>query len=190
MADIVKRDGEEDNFDNSRTKSETHKVFQNDPLKLLSYVHKRVEVYTSDKKCHSGWVKTIDPVSENIVLVHFEGDIPVSLTMVMGHTVESINIVNDQPIFKAMLDKLFLPKTIEVSTEELLRQKMKLKTWLNKNRIPVEDTNNNSGNLTVANALVIKPPYGVDQCFSNNEIILGKIQGLIKALPNDLEEWD
>ncbi|XP_076367807.1 gem-associated protein 6-like [Tachypleus tridentatus] len=142
------------------------------------------------KKCHSGWVKTIDPVSENIVLVHFEGDIPVSLTMVMGHTVESINIVNDQPIFKAMLDKLFLPKTMEVSTEELLRQKMKLKTWLNKNRIPVEDTNNNSGNLTVANALVIKPPYGVDQCFSNNEIILGKIQGLIKALPNDLEEWD
>ena len=43
--------------------------------------------------------------------------------------------------------------------------------------------------LTLADALVIHPPYGEDNCFSTNEIILGKIQGLIKNMPAGQEQW-
>jgi gem associated protein 6 len=55
-----------------------------------------------------------------------------------------------------------------------------------KNRLPVEI---NGELLNVAEALVIQPPYGSENCVSTNEIILGKIQGLIKNMPADQDEW-
>lgn len=49
-------------------KGQSHKVFTGDPLHQHSLIHRRVSVTTADLKEHTGWVYTIDPVSERFVL--------------------------------------------------------------------------------------------------------------------------
>lgn len=85
---------------------------------------------------------------------------------------------------------MFRPPEVEaLSEEELEKRKNVLKSWLLKNRLPVQVAGNNGELLSISDALFIEPPYGVENCRSTNEIILGRIQGLIKNMPSDQEEW-
>ena len=60
-------------------------------------------------------------------------------------------------------------------------KKNRVKDWLTANRIPVEVSGINSDVIEVAGkALIIKPPYDVENCFSLNEIILKKVQQLLR----------
>ena len=78
---------------------------------------------------------------------------------------------------------------LSLSEEDLQKKQFQLKCWLLKNRLPIEVGGAKGELLTLADALVIHPPYGADNCYSTNEIILGKIQGLIKNMPADQEDW-
>ena len=39
--------------------------------------------------------------------------------------------------------------------------------------------------LSISDALYIEPPYSVESCRSTNEIVLGRVQGLIKNMPEN-----
>ena len=90
----------------------------------------------------------------------------------------------------SVLDNLFKTHADEkLSPEELKEKQSKLKSWLLKNRIPVTVSGENSELLVVADVLTVEPPYESRNCQSTNEIILGRIQGLIASMPKDVHQW-
>lgn len=170
-----------------------HPIFTTDPAEWIQYLYKEVCVTTELGSSHTGWVYTVDPVSQSVVLVRFGPDEETkpTLEVVLGHAIQSIVVLDDNVNKnKHRLEYLFRPKKADVLSPEEMKQKQeKLKLWLLKNRLPVKVTGNNSELLSVTDALVIEPPYEYDNCQSTNEIILGRIQGLIKNMPKDVEDW-
>ena len=175
----------------SGTDSEDHVIFKTDPIEWLQYVHKEVFVSTFRGTSHRGWVYTIDPVSQTIALVQFPGRNEIELEMVMGHAVTSIMVMDDNTEkHKKTLEKLFqAAEAKSISPEELKNRRAMVKSWLLKNRIPVSLTGENNDVLCISDALFIEPPYGAQNCRSTNEIILGRVQGLIKNMPPDVKDW-
>ncbi|XP_052815931.1 gem-associated protein 6-like [Mya arenaria] len=167
-----------------------HPIFTKDPEEWMQFVYKKVSLVTDDGVEHVGLVYTVDPVSETFVLVNFDGE-DVKVNIVVGHCVKAVSVlIEDSEMYKQRLDRLFRPIAASKMTEEEIRnQQTVVRMWLLKNRLPVEVSGPQGENLSVAEALVIQPPYGPDNCVSNNEIILGKIQGLIKNMPSDQHEW-
>ena len=171
-----------------------HPIFLTDPSEWMNYVGKEVCVTVETGDSHTGWVYTVDPVSQSVALVRFndtDNDDTVTLKVVMGHGIQSIVILDENSMkHKAELDALFKPREVlTASPEELKNQQDRLKSWLLKNRIPVEVSGDNSELLFISDALTIEPPYTKDSCRSTNQIILGRVQGLISNMPNDVEDW-
>jgi len=166
----------------------SHYIFENNPLELKEYVYKEVCVEGVDEKKVEGWVHTVDPVSGSICLATFENDKCTELNVIMGSSVKSITVINeDTETHRAHLDQLTASNEPEISEKELQIRKDRVKLWLSKNRIPFQE--DSEGKLNIMDALTLEPPYQPNSCSSANAIVLGKIQGLIKAMPADLEEW-
>ncbi|KAH9503972.1 Gem (Nuclear organelle) associated protein 6 [Bulinus truncatus] len=162
-----------------------HPIFTKDPKEWLKYVNSHVEAMTEDGQKHSGYVFTIDPVSESIVLLtQLSADNPtnISVKLLMGSSVRSIEMkAQDSGFNQSFFDSLFRPAMENNFSESELHSKLlNLKSWLEQNRIPVSVTGDK---LTVADALTIHPPYTLDCCLSTNEIILARIQGLMRNMP-------
>ena len=175
------------------TSDELHPIFKKDPEEWMKYVHKEVCVSTTQGAEHTGWVYTIDPVSETVVLVQFDntGENQTKLEMIIGHAVQSIRVLNDDvEAHREELEKLFQTEgMLSLTPEELQKKRQLVKSWLLKNRMPVEVSGSNGEVLSISDALFIEPPYGPQNCRSTNEIILGRIQGLLKNMPSDVEDW-
>ncbi|XP_076458197.1 gem-associated protein 6-like [Babylonia areolata] len=167
-----------------------HPIFVHDPEEWMQYVYKKVSVVTSDGSEHEGWVYTIDPVSQSIVLVQFVEE-RTQLSIILRDAVNKTTILAESnPSIKEKLDALFhATDELKLSDEDVKAKKLRLKSWLEKNRLPVEMTGSHEEVLTISGALTIQPPYSVNDCHSTNEIILGRIQGLIKNMPEDHEQW-
>lgn len=170
---------------------DAHPIFNHDPGEWMQYVNREVCVSTEKDKTYSGWVYTIDPVSHSVVLANFDNDDKIKMTVVMGHTIQNFVVINDNSDkHKSELERLFKSKEmLDASPEELKKKQEKLKSWLLKNRIPVRMSDMDSEQLTIADALTIDPPYEAENCCSTNEIILGRVQGLIKNMPANVEDW-
>ena len=166
-------------------------IFTTDPSEWMQYVYKEVCVTTKTGALYTGRVYTVDPVSQAIVLANFDGQTLIQYVAVMGHAIESIAIMDDNiEKYKDTLDCLFRSKDdVLLGPEELDQKKEKLRLWLLKNRIPVVISGENSEILMVSDVLSIEPPYGIDDCQSTNEIVLGRIQGLVTSMPKDAHQW-
>lgn len=161
-----------------------------DPLLLMSYVHKLVRVETTEGNVLAGYVKTVDPISESIVLVLFEDEKPKVLHVVMGHAVKSVTVVTDaSPAEKEQLEKLFMPTQHTLSAEELRQRKEKVRSWMCVNRIPVTESSQEPGTLVIAGSVRLLPPYGPDDFQCTNSLVLGKIRGIVSLMPADVESW-
>lgn len=168
--------------------NEIHPIFTKDPEEWMQYVYKKVSILLDDGEEKCGYVYTIDPVSETLVVVNFSEDDQPIIDLVMQPAISSVTVLSeDVEVNKHKLDNLFRPAGHnKLAEEDVSRRQVSVKSWLQKNRLPVEV----SGEiLTVAEALVIQPPYQAENCICTNEIILGKIQGLIKNMPADQDSW-
>ncbi|KAI4546951.1 hypothetical protein R6Z07F_004294 [Ovis aries] len=152
------------------------------PLEWQDYTYKAVSVTASDKE-YKGWVLTTDPVSANIVLVNFLEDGSMSVTGIMGHAVQTVEIVNEgDHSMREKLMHLFMSGDCKAySPEDLEKRKNSLKKWLEKNHIPITEQRDSQKTLCVAGVLTIDPPYGPENCNSSNEIILSRVQDLIQG---------
>ena len=170
---------------------EEHPIFTIDPATWTSYLHKEVLVTVTTGQKYTGRVYTIDPVSQSIALMRCgTGDSNVDVEIIMGHSVKGIDVIDDNvKDYETVMNALFKPKQESLSVSEMKEKQKKLKSWFLKNRLPVTETGENSEILSISDAVTIQPPYEEENCFSTNEIILGKIQGLIKTMPNDIDEW-
>ncbi|KAK6187958.1 hypothetical protein SNE40_005874 [Patella caerulea] len=164
-----------------------HPIFKTDPDEWIQLLYKQVSIVTDDGVEHTGWVYTIDPVSQSYVLAKFSKD-NADLEIILGHAVTKLTIINnDSEVHREKLDMLFKPEAaLKMSPEEIKKRQLLLKSWLEKNRLPVVVSGDE---LSISDALTIHPPYNPDDCFSSNEIILGRIQGLIKNMPPNHDKW-
>ncbi|XP_062869241.1 gem-associated protein 6 [Trichomycterus rosablanca] len=150
------------------------------PQDWMKYVNQEVRVTAQDKQQYEGWVFTVDPVSASVVLVTFQGKEGASVKVVLGHAVKEVQLLRagDEDTERKM-KSLFIPNVIKnFSSEELEESKKSLHAWLEKNLIPVTDEGDV---LRVANVLTISAPYEAEQCSSSNEIILARVQSLVKS---------
>ena len=170
-----------------------HPIFRIPPSEWLQYIYKEISVTSSDGETHAGRCYTIDPVSQSIVLAKFDGDELYGLKMITGHAVANIAVLDeDTETFRGRLDALFKPSAqshAKHSASELRAKRDRLKQWLQKNFIPVEVSGEGGRLLDVSGVLTVAPPYDADSCQCANEVVLGKVQGLIKSLPSDLDTW-
>ncbi|KAM6298260.1 gem-associated protein 6 [Aegotheles albertisi] len=153
------------------------------PLEWEAYVNKMVRVAVIEKHEYEGWVLTVDPVSASIVLATFLENEKVSISFVLGHAVQGVEILEEgDDEMKQRLSSIFAPEESKAySPEELERRKNNLKTWLETNHIPVTEQGDSGRTLCVAGVLTIDPPYGPEACSSSNEIILSRVQGLVQG---------
>lgn len=173
--------------------ADLHPIFMRDPTDWIKWVDHEVQVSTEDGEVHVGHVYTVDPVSESIVLINhadvsLEASPRMSLKLLMGASVTDVKLISDgTEAVKHRFNHLFRPAVDTIlNDEELNRRKMNLKSWLEKNRLPVALGGTGWQYLTVADALTIQPPYTEDSCISTNEIVLSRIQGLIKNMPDEM----
>lgn len=153
------------------------------PLEWEDYVYKEVRVVAGEKTEYKGWLLTTDPVSANIVLVTFLEDGSLSVTGVMGHSVQTVEVVSEgDPRVREKLMRLFASGDCEgYSPEDLEKRKNSLKKWLEQNHIPVTEQGDALRTLCVAGVLTVDPPYAPENCSSSNEIILSRIRDLIQG---------
>ncbi|KAM6271934.1 gem-associated protein 6 isoform 2-T2 [Spheniscus humboldti] len=111
------------------------------PLDWETYVNKMVKVAAIEKHEYEGWVLTVDPVSASIVLATFLENEKVSISVVLGHAVQEVEILKEgDDEMKQRLSCIFAPEESKAySPEELEKRKNKLKTWLETNHIPVTE---------------------------------------------------
>lgn len=109
------------------------------------------------------------------------------ISAILGHAVQDVEVLTEaDEVMKEKLAHLFVPEESQTySKEELEKKKNSLKTWLEKNHIPVKEQGESQTTLCVAGMLTIDPPYRPEDCNSSNEIILSRIQGLIQGYLTD-----
>lgn len=153
------------------------------PLDWETYVNKLVKVVAVEKHEYEGWVLTVDPVSASIVLATFPENEKGTLSFIMGHAVQEVEILQEgDSDMKQRLARICAPEEGQAySPEELEKRKNALKTWLETNHIPVGEQGEQGRTLSVAGVLTIDPPYGPEQCSSTNEIILSRVQDLVRG---------
>ncbi|NXA86557.1 GEMI6 protein, partial [Melanocharis versteri] len=153
------------------------------PLDWETYVDKLVRVVAVEKQEYEGWCLTVDPVSASIVLAMLPENEKGSLSFVMGHAIQEVEILQEADSdMKQRLARISAPEESQAySPEELDQRKNALKTWLETNHIPVGEQGELGRTLSVAGVLTIDPPYSPEQCSSTNEIILSRVQGLVQG---------
>ncbi|TRY82630.1 hypothetical protein DNTS_032575 [Danionella cerebrum] len=158
------------------------------PRQWHEFVNKEVCVTARDQHSYTGHVFTVDPVSASVVLVSPAGPERPSVTMVLGHAVQEVQVLSagtEEAL--SCMKHLFTPgHTATFSAEELGARRESLCAWLQKNRVPVHEEGEM---LRVADTLTINAPYGPGDCTCNNEIILARVQSLIQShSTHDLEK--
>lgn len=120
----------------------------------------------------------------SIVLVALENGKVSSLEVIFGKSIKKCTLLADcSEQENNLLDQLFKhQEVVKRNADEINKEKDDLKQWLLQNRVPVEEDEN--GVLRMSDVLFINPPYGKQDCFSTNEIVLSKIHKLIDSVPS------
>ncbi|NWT61027.1 GEMI6 protein, partial [Erythrocercus mccallii] len=123
------------------------------------------------------------PFLDSIVLATFPENEKGSLSFIMGHAVQKVEVLQEgDGDMKQRLAGILAPQQSQAySPEELEERKNALKAWLETNHIPVCEQGELGRTLSVAGVLTIEPPYGPEQCSSTNEIILARVQALLQG---------
>ncbi|ELU02772.1 hypothetical protein CAPTEDRAFT_164594 [Capitella teleta] len=169
----------------------SHATLEQNLHEWMSLINRSVNVKTNKGDSYAGYVYTVDPVSQSVVLVRLSDDSRevASLKVVFGHAVESIaadeaakSLTAEE---KEFLEKLFKPEEIVHDQESVLEHRGKLWKWLVDNKVPVNLTIDFDGAecLNISDALLIRPPYTSNDCQCANVIMLSKVQTLIANMP-------
>ncbi|XP_071487037.1 gem-associated protein 6-like [Diadema antillarum] len=112
-----------------------------------------------------------------------DGQIP--LTVILGQEISHVHILDeDIDKHRISLDQLFHCQSHEpsLSKEEISAKKQKLKEWLELHRVPVTVSGKDGELLNVSQVLTIEPPYSAENCVCTNEIILARVQALVRNM--------
>jgi len=100
------------------------------------------------------------------------------LEILMGSAVQSIDVCLDE---RAADVSRLLPSTNSASDPGMSAGAVK--GWLLKNRVSFEEGSN--GLLIVAGAVTMRPPYNLDMCTGDNELVVDRVRNVLKNMPKD-----
>ena len=156
---------------------------------LREFTSKKISILLSDSSRKEGWVHAVDPVTRTVVLEEEnEGsrtENSKKLTFVLGHAISRVVVQkevdsSEGPRYQ-LTDFTGAENSIEYSKEQLVKRKEELIDWLTRNSVPVTECSENSPMVSVMGVLFVEAPYDPDCCICSNEIILDRIQKLIRA---------
>lgn len=112
-----------------------------------------------------------------------------SVCVVMGHAVEEVELLQDAGGETGEHIWSFLNPTppCSLDAKQTRRKRVAVCSWLRKNRIPVEEVEEE---VRVAGVLTIKAPYRSEDCSSSNQVILDRVQRLLRAHQEHAEAQD
>ncbi|KAM6940412.1 gem-associated protein 6 [Xenentodon cancila] len=152
------------------------------PLQWLRFVDAQVKVKVAAGEEHRGWLLSVDPVSASMVLVTFQ-ESGSSVRVVMGHAVEDVELLQavDEEIAERLRTFFLSSAAPPLDPQELKTRREAVRKWLQDNLVPVEEEDDE---LRVAGVLTVLAPYRPEDCCSANQIILDRIQRLIRIRPD------
>lgn len=154
----------------------------------MKYV--RVELATGPQL--EGWQYCRDPETESIVLVTFDATFTKLIdTSVANGThikaVTELDLPQGAPehleALVKLADDVFRPtvKHDGADAEQLAQKRQAVMDWLSgKNRL---DCQLKDDVIVLMNVVEILPPYTVDSCQSNNEVVLDRVRHLLSQMP-------
>ncbi|XP_064119286.1 gem-associated protein 6-like isoform X2 [Macrobrachium nipponense] len=163
--------------------TDKHKIFTNDPVRQRALIHTRVEVTTTNKQTHIGWVYTVDPVSESAILVELGDENTAEVKFLSGYNISDITVIEDKPPpgLADTIDNLFRKKQVHYSSREIVERRESLCVWLAGNRVPY--TIRDDLSIEVLQTAVIAPPYEPGSIQCTNEVVLDKVMKLVQQMP-------
>nr|CAH7759822.1 unnamed protein product [Callosobruchus chinensis] len=153
-------------------------LFNSDPIYMKSLIGKEIEVRTVSKKVYKGLVYVIDPIFKTVVLhCNRISENEHETVLILYHAIESLSLISDE------VDQRYLQTPVETISSNITR-KESLKKWLQHMQINVEE----SGDiLRIDDHLIILPPYKLENCVSNNTIILERVRNILNQMPPDFK---
>lgn len=156
---------------------------------LRKYTNKRSYIYLKNNSRKLGWVHSIDPVTRTVVLEEQDeaSTDDKELTFVLGHAISRVVLESDanssQGPRHGITDFIGDNKSNDYSEDELAKRRAELIEWLTLNRVAVTEcsSEDSAAVLSVMGVLYVEPPYDPECCRCSNEIILDRVQKLIKA---------
>ncbi|KAF6734239.1 Gem-associated protein 6 [Oryzias melastigma] len=112
-----------------------------------------------------------------------------AVCVVMGHAVEEVELLQEAGgEMTAQLWALFEPSpSSSLDSTQTRRRRAAVCSWLRKNRVPVEEAGEE---VRVAGALTIVAPYRPEDCSSSNQVILDRVQRLLRTQQERTEASD
>ncbi|XP_054163136.1 uncharacterized protein LOC128960974 [Oppia nitens] len=168
--------------------------------KYCKYLNRKVILKTV-KATHIGSLKCIDPLTQTVALVVTKQSAnrssakPSKLILAMSHAITSIDLVDqtddsDNDYMSLDLNDLLCGSVstrdsgqYQLSVDQLIARKQSVMSWLHKNRIPCEASED--GSLCIAYALTLRAPYTSNECVCGNEMVLHQIQVMLDSMPTN-----
>lgn len=152
-------------------------------LRHKDYIGKYVKVQTVNSREHEGWLKCIDPMTGNLILIVFDECFKTVLDAphIQGHAYNSIEVLKEDDSVKKRLENLYNEHTL-FNSESLCDRKQRLMSWIQKHKLPVGEENEK---LIVAGKVIIGPPYLMGNCKGVNRVFLRNIAKLVSEMPKD-----
>lgn len=206
--------GSGETLDPKRLSIEQMHLIRNARLRVEVRLNKRgTSLLTIDGVCQS-----IDPLTRSVILLHADGDphdpglsTMSGLTVLPGDLIQTIQVIDDpEGQVNSQNVEGKVQRTIAdlrgcssqswqgMGKSELLNKKNQIKDWLEKNRIPVresqvvesgfESTTSTSVSfemlptLFIAGSCTLQAPYTCDNLLCPNEIMFAKLKHLIQSM--------
>lgn len=155
-------------------------------MKFSHCLYKYVSITTPhDKRVYEGWLKTIDPVTGNSVLVTLKDDESSqvdNVIFIMRSEFEDVKVLKEvDPEMKSMLQNLYAVDKSHLAMDVVVR-KQSLVNWVKKHRLPLRE-HEDGKSLVVMGLITIYPPFIADSCSGTNIKVLGKIRDLVEKMP-------
>ncbi|CAL1268133.1 unnamed protein product [Larinioides sclopetarius] len=157
-------------------------------LKHLAHLLKYVQVSTYSETIFEGWLKDIDPLSGNLLLVNFDSDSKTKpVILVQGHDCENVEVLREDDAMKNSIQYFFNKEGLKCleSSKDVSEHKKCLISWLKKNRLEIEESEDK---IIVCNSVTIHPPYAIEDCISDNGRVLVMTKNLISSMPETSKE--
>ena len=167
-----------------------HRVFLNKPLDLLNSLHCKVTVSSVRGEKLTGGLLAVDPVTDTAVIVDLEdsevgvndglGKFTVTVVPFVDWT--SLEIIDASQVYKERVRNVQVEQSqsCDMSEEAIATARERVTNWLAKNGLT---TAVRGDDLVIADAVILQPPFTADSCSATNEIILSRVQNILKCIP-------
>ncbi|VVD04528.1 unnamed protein product [Leptidea sinapis] len=149
-----------------------HEKLTEDPEFLLTLIDKFAKIEVLKNIEHCGYIEAIDPVDLSVILnILKEGSW--KTVLIPGHAVLNITELEEAPYPRPV------KKQVEETKVNVAERREKVKTWFQKNLMPVVDSDDN---LALGNTLIL-PPYDLTSICTDNPMVASQVMNILMKMP-------